>query len=79
MEFYHNNEEQVKLVTLGATAMYFAPFAFRIPHYANATLQNIILDLQYLGMAGTIKSRMNLKPRKQTVEWAVNCAWNALR
>ena len=67
------------MVAIGATAMYFAPLALRVPHYTTATLKNIYLDLLYLGLAGTIKSRMDLKPRRQNILWAVDCAWEGLR
>lgn len=79
MDLYTEHQGELNLVAIGAVAALLAPKALQLPHYTYATLQNIYLDLKYLGLAGTLKCRSNLTPRKATVQAGVNFAWDTMR
>ena len=64
MQFYRENSEEITIAFLGAALVVITPRALLVPHYARATLQNLWLDLRYLGLVGTLKHRADLTPSR---------------
>ena len=59
-----SRNQELELLAIGAAASIVLPKALRLTQYTGAILQNIYIDLKYLGLTGTIKSRSDLTPRK---------------
>ena len=77
--YLESHNKELEFLAIGAAASIVIPKALRLTHYTGAILQNIYIDLKYLGLTGTIKQRSDLTPRKQTIQSVVDCFWDGLR